>query len=141
MGMPPATWKHNPLGQSTFSIHKARPPYYGKQHPIRPTIHFLYFPFRRYFANVFTKHATKHETLAIHFSYFMQISSRKNKPQNHLTFRANADPGAKCCEMQKAKKRGAKCKKSGAKYPKWRKIHRYTRSDTKVPGQCFVCSL
>ncbi len=29
---------------------------------------------------------------------------RKNKPQNPLTFRANTDPGVKCCEMRKAKK-------------------------------------
>ncbi len=42
------------------------------------------------------------------------IMPRKNKPQNHLTFCANANPGTKC---EKRKKRGMKCQKSGAKYP------------------------
>ncbi len=42
---------------------------------------------------------------------------RKNKPQNPLTFRTNADPGAKCGEMWKAKKGDSKREKSDAKYP------------------------
>ncbi len=29
---------------------------------------------------------------------------QKNKPQNPLTFRTNADPGRKCCKMRNAKK-------------------------------------
>ncbi len=39
----------------------------------RPAIPFLYFAFRGYFVDVFAKHTTKYETLAILFSYFMQI--------------------------------------------------------------------
>ncbi len=77
----------------------------------RPAIHFSYF------ANVFVKHTTNYETLTIRFSYFMQISRLmpwKNKPQNPLTFRANVDPGGKCCEMQKAKK-GAQNSKKGTR--------------------------
>ncbi len=90
---------------------------------IRPAIHFSYFTFRRFFTNVFAKHATKYETLAIHFSYSMQIScfndAKKNKPQNPLTFRTNANPGTKCCEMRKAKNRREMRKK-------WHEIPRYT---------------
>ncbi len=60
----------------------------------------------------FTKHTTKYETLAIHFSHFMQtsclINTAKKPSQNSLNFRVNADPGVKCkkrkkrCEMQKS---------------------------------------
>ncbi len=60
------------------------------------------------FRYVLAKHTTKYETFSIHFLYFMRIfyfiNAAKKKLQNPLTFRANADPDAKCFEMQKAKK-------------------------------------
>ncbi len=76
----------------------------------------------------FAKHTTKYETLAIHFriscEFRVLLMPRKNKPRNPLTFRVNADPGAKCCKMRKAKKGawnvkkwGTKREKNGAKYP------------------------
>ncbi len=83
----------------------------------------LYFAFHGYFANVFAEHITKYETLTIHFLHFMRIScfinaefhvlfmSWKNKPRNPSTFRANANPGVKCYEMQKAKKEARNTKK------------------------------
>ncbi len=39
-----------------------------------PKAGYTLFAFHRYFTNVFTKHTTKYETLAIHFSHFMLIS-------------------------------------------------------------------
>ncbi len=63
-----------------------------------------------------TKHTTKYETLTIHFLHFMRfcvlLMPRKNKSQNPLIFRVNADPGAEC----KSEERGAKREKSGMKY-------------------------
>ncbi len=57
--------------------------------------------------------------MAIYCSYFMWIScfinAAKSKPQNPLTFRANADPGLKC----KKRKKGLEA------WKKWRKIPRY----------------
>ncbi len=44
------------------------------------------------------------------------LMPRKNKPQNPLTFCANTNPGTKCCEMRKAKKRMQNVKKSDTKY-------------------------
>ncbi len=37
------------------------------------------------------------------------INAANNKPRNPLTFCADADPGTKCCDMQKAKKGAQKC--------------------------------
>ncbi len=62
-----------------------------------------------HYANVFAKHTTKYETLTVHFRISCKLRvllmPQKNKPQNPLTFRPNANLGVKC------EKRGAKCKK------------------------------
>ncbi len=75
---------------------------------LRPAIHFLHF------ANVFVKHTTrntKHSPYIFHISceFRVLLMPRNSKPWNPLTFRANADPGAK--------KRGVKREKSDTKYP------------------------
>ncbi len=61
---------------------------------------------------------TKHSlyTFRISCEFCVLLLLQKNKPQNPLTFRANADPGTKCCEMRKVKKGGAKCEEGDAKY-------------------------
>ncbi len=55
---------------------------------VRPAIHFSYFAFHGYFANVFAKHTTKYETLTIHFriscEYRVSLMPWKNKPRNSL---------------------------------------------------------
>ncbi len=52
-------------------------------------------------------------TFRISREFRVLLMPRKNKPQNPLTIRTNADSGAKC---KKRKKRGVKCEKSDAKY-------------------------
>ncbi len=61
-----------------------------------------------------TPRNTKHflYTFRMKCKFRTLLVQRKNKPQNPLTFCVNADPGAKCCEMPKAKK-GTQ----NAKYP------------------------
>ncbi len=65
-----------------------------------------------------TPQNTKHSlySFGISCEFCVLLMPRKNKLWNPLTFRANADPGTKCCKMWKAKKGGAKCEKSDAKY-------------------------
>ncbi len=41
----------------------------------RPAIHFSYFTFCGYLANVFAKYTTKYKTLTVHFSYFIRCMS------------------------------------------------------------------
>ncbi len=100
--------------------------------PIRPAVHFSYFSFRGYFANVYVKHTTKCETLPIHFrisgKFRVLVMPWKNKPRNPLSFRPNADPGAKCCERQKGEKRGMKCEK-GTRSTKREKGARSTKCE------------
>ncbi len=72
-------------------------------------------------SRMFSQNTTKCETLrnAKHSLYTFRISGefgvllmpQKNKQRNPLSFCANADPGAKCCEMQKAKKEVRNAKK------------------------------
>ncbi len=81
---------------------------------VKGWLYFFVFRILWYFANVFTKHTVKYETLAIHFhiscEFRVLLMPQKNKPRNPLTFRTNLDPGAQCCEMRK----------------KWHEILRYT---------------
>ncbi len=53
-----------------------------------------------------TRQNTKHPlyTFRISCEFRVLLMPRKNIPRNPLTFRANANPDAKCCEMQKTKK-------------------------------------
>ncbi len=51
-------------------------------------------------------------TFRISCEFRVLLMPRKNKPRNPLTFRANANPGAKCCEMRKAKKGTQNTKKN-----------------------------
>ncbi len=62
----------------------------------------MLFVFRGYFVNIFTKHSLY--TYRISCKFRVLLMPRKNKPRNPLSFRTNADSGAKCCEMQKVKK-------------------------------------
>ncbi len=61
---------------------------------IKPAIHFSYFVGMRN-----KPQNMKHSLHTFHISYELML--RKSKPRNPLTFHANADPGAKCCKMQK----------------------------------------
>ncbi len=53
-------------------------------------------------------------TFPISCEFCVLLMLRKNKPRNPLTFRTNADPGAKSCE-----KRGANCEKKGREIPSY----------------------
>ncbi len=66
-------------------------------------------------SRMFSQNTHKIRNTRYTLSYFMRIScfinAAKNKPQNPLTFRANADPDVKCEECKKGRE------KSDAKYP------------------------
>ncbi len=83
----------------------------------RPAIHFSYFAFRKYFRE--TPQNTKHSlyTFRVSYEFCVLLMLQKNKPQNSFTFRTNADPGARCYKMQKAKKGVWNAKKVTRKYP------------------------
>ncbi len=83
---------------------------------LTPAIHFLYFAFHRYFANVFTKHATKYEILIIHFLHFMRISCFINAAK-FFDFSREWQPWCKMLWNAKSKKKTCKMWKSGGKYP------------------------
>ncbi len=55
-------------------------------------------------------------TFRISCKFSVLFSLQKNKPQTPVNFRANADPGTKCCEIWKAKKK-EQSEKSDMKYP------------------------
>ncbi len=61
---------------------------------------------------------TYHEIRNTHYTFFhiscefrVLLMPRKSKPRNTSTFRVNANHGAKCCKVQKAKKGGETRKK------------------------------
>ncbi len=73
---------------------------------LRPAIHFLYFAFCGYFANVLVKHPTKYETLTKHFSHFMQISCFINATKTWTM--KSFDISRKCRLWREMRKKGAR---------------------------------
>ncbi len=69
---------------------------------LRPAIHFSYFV--KFLQN--TPENTKHSIYTFHISGELRVllMPRKNKPRNTLTFRKNADLGAKYCEKPKKRR-------------------------------------
>ncbi len=51
-----------------------------------------------------TPRNAEHYTFRIFVEFCVLLMPQKNKPRNSSSFRAHADSGTKCCEMQKAKK-------------------------------------
>ncbi len=82
---------------------------------VRPAIHFSYFAFRGYFANIFAKHTVKYKTLTIHFSYFMRIlcfiNAAKKETTKSFDFLHECRPWCKMLRNAKSENRGEKCKK------------------------------
>ncbi len=68
---------------------------------VRPAIHFSYFAFCGYFANVFSD--TRHKIRNTHHTLFVFHSNFEFHSRNPLTLRANANPGVKCYEMWNVK--------------------------------------
>ncbi len=65
---------------------------------------------------MFSQNTAKYETRSLYTfhtscEFCILFKPQKNKPRNPLTFRANANPGVKCCEMQKVKKETRNVKK------------------------------
>ncbi len=85
---------------------------------VRPAIHVSQFAFHECFSRN-TQWNIKHSlyTFRISCEFRVLLMPQKNKPQNHLSFRANANPGVKCCEMQKAKKGAQNVKKVAQNTP------------------------
>ncbi len=83
-----------------------------------PDIHFSYFAFHGYFANIFAKHTMKYETL--HFSYFMRISCFINAAKKETA--KSFDFSCECWLWREMlwnakSKHWWKCEESDAKYP------------------------
>ncbi len=67
---------------------------------LRVVIHFSYFAFCEHFYETHHKIRNTHYTL-FSCEFRVLLMPRKNKPQNPLTFRTNADPGEKCGKQKK----------------------------------------
>ncbi len=87
---------------------------------VRPAMHFSRFGFHKCFSRN-TQWNTKHSlyTFLISCKFRVLLMSQKNKQQNPLGFRTNANPG-KIAVKCKQRKKGRKRRK------KWHKIPRYT---------------
>ncbi len=79
---------------------------------LRPAIHFSYFTDISRMFSQNTPGNKKHSLNTFRTCEFhVLLMPQKSKLQNPLTFRTNADPGTKCCEMRKAKKGAQNVKK------------------------------
>ncbi len=84
------------------------------QVPLRLAVYFSHFAFHECFLRNISRN-TKHSlyTFCISCEFLVLLMLWKNKPQSPLSFRVNADPGAKCKKWKKRRK----MRKSGTEYP------------------------
>ncbi len=76
------------------------------QNIVRLVTHFSYFAGISRMSLQNTPRNTKHSlhTVCISCEFHVILMTRRNKPLNHLSFCANTNPGAKCCEMRKVER-------------------------------------